>query len=347
MEPEKIYLYDLSLEEMKGLVNEIGEPTFRAKQIYEWMYKGVDNFDDMRNLPKALKEKLKKIAFIGNLRILKKQVSELDKTAKYLFELKDGNAVEAVFMRYKYGNSICISSQVGCRMGCKFCASGIGGLVRNLTAGEFINQIISVQKDSDEKISHIVVMGTGEAFDNYANLSKFLNLVNSADGLGISMRNITVSTCGIIPKIKAFANDFPQVNLAISLHQTQNEKRSAIMPVNRKYNIEKLIESCKEYFEITKRRVTFEYALISGVNDNKSDIENLAKLLKGFACHVNFIDLNRVEELKFLPAGDKTAKKNTEYLNSLGVRATLRRKLGEDINGACGQLRAINADYKG
>lgn len=334
------YLYDLSQEEMKGLVKEIGEPPFRAKQIYDWMYKGVDSFEDMKNIPKSLKEKLEKVAVIGNLKILKKQKSALDETAKYLFELRDGNTIEAVFMKYKYGNSLCISSQVGCRMGCKFCASGLGGLVRNLSAGEFINQIISVEKDTNEKISHIVVMGTGEAFDNYENLSKFLKLVNSPEGLGIGMRNITVSTCGVVPKIKMFARDFPQVNLAISLHQTDNDKRSEIMPVNKKYDIGELIKACKEYFETTKRRVTFEYALISGVNDKKRDMEDLAKLLKGFACHVNLIDLNHVEELEFLPVGAQNARANTEYLNTLGVNATLRRKLGEDIDGACGQLRA-------
>lgn len=334
------YLYDLSQEEMKGLVKEIGEPPFRAKQICDWMYKGVDSFEDMKNIPKSLKEKLEKVAVIGNLKILKKQKSALDETAKYLFELRDGNTIEAVFMKYKYGNSLCISSQVGCRMGCKFCASGIGGLVRNLSAGEFINQIISVEKDTNEKISHIVVMGTGEAFDNYENLSKFLKLVNSPEGLGIGMRNITVSTCGLVPKIKMFARDFPQVNLAISLHQTDNDKRSEIMPVNKKYDIGELIKACKEYFETTKRRVTFEYALISGVNDKKSDMQDLAKLLKGFACHVNLIDLNHVQELEFLPVGAQNARANTEYLNTLGVKATLRRKLGEDIDGACGQLRA-------
>ena len=340
MKSEMTYLYDLSQEEMKGLVKEIGEPPFRAKQIYDWMYKGVDSFEDMKNIPKSLKEKLEKVAVIGNLKILKKQKSALDETAKYLFELRDGNAIEAVFMKYKYGNSLCISSQVGCRMGCKFCASGLGGLVRNLSAGEFINQIISVEKDTNEKISHIVVMGTGEAFDNYENLSKFLKLVNSPEGLGIGMRNITVSTCGLVPKIKMFARDFPQVNLAISLHQTDNDKRSEIMPVNKKYDTGELIKACKEYFEITKRRVTFEYALISGVNDKKSDMQDLAKLLKGFACHVNLIDLNHVQELEFLPVGAQNARANTEYLNTLGVNATLRRKLGEDIDGACGQLRA-------
>ena len=240
------YLYDLSQEEMKGLVKEIGEPPFRAKQIYDWMYKGVDSFEDMKNIPKSLKEKLEKVAVIGNLKILKKQKSALDETAKYLFELRDGNTIEVVFMKYKYGNSLCISSQVGCRMGCKFCASGLGGLVRNLSAGEFINQIISVEKDTNEKISHIVVMGTGEAFDNYENLSKFLKLVNSPEGLGIGMRNITVSTCGLVPKIKMFARDFPQVNLAISLHHTDNDKRSEIMPVNKKYDIGELIKACKE-----------------------------------------------------------------------------------------------------
>lgn len=340
MKSEMTYLYDLSQEEMKGLVKEIGEPPFRAKQIYDWMYKGVDSFEDMKNIPKSLKEKLEKVAVIGNLKILKKQKSALDETAKYLFELRDGNTIEAVFMKYKYGNSLCISSQVGCRMGCKFCASGLGGLVRNLSAGEFINQIISVEKDTNEKISHIVVMGTGEAFDNYENLSKFLKLVNSPEGLGIGMRNITVSTCGLVPKIKMFARDFPQVNLAISLHQTDNDKRSEIMPVNKKYDIGELIKACKEYFETTKRRVTFEYALISGVNDKKSDMQDLAKLLKGFACHVNLIDLNHVQELEFLPVGAQNARANTEYLNTLGVKATLRRKLGEDIDGACGQLRA-------
>lgn len=342
MESKKIDLYNLTWQEIEGLVKEIGEPAFRAKQVYDWMYKGVDKFEDMKNIPKNLANKLKEVSTLENLFIIKKQISKNDGTRKYLFKLSDDNAIESVLMKYKYGNSICISSQVGCRMGCKFCASGLDGLVRNLTAGEFMKQILAVQKDIGEKISHVVVMGTGEPFDNYENLSKFLKLANSKEALGLSMRNITVSTCGIIPKIKAFAVDFPQVNLAISLHETQNNKRDELMPINRSYKIEELIVACKEYFSTTKRRVTFEYALIAGVNDSKKDMEKIANLLRGFPAHVNLISLNEVRQIGLASASKNTARQCTEYLNSLGVNATLRRKLGEDISGACGQLRINN-----
>lgn len=342
MESKKIDLYNLTWQEIEGLVKEIGEPAFRAKQVYDWMYKGVDKFEDMKNIPKNLANKLEEVSTLENLFIIKKQISKNDGTRKYLFKLSDDNAIESVLMKYKYGNSICISSQVGCRMGCKFCASGLDGLVRNLTAGEFMKQILAVQKDIGEKISHVVVMGTGEPFDNYENLSKFLKLANSKEALGLSMRNITVSTCGIIPKIKAFAADFPQVNLAISLHETQNNKRDELMPINRNYKIEELIVACKEYFSITKRRVTFEYALIAGVNDSKKDMEKIANLLRGFPAHVNLISLNEVRQIGLTSASKNTARQCTEYLNSLGVNATLRRKLGEDISGACGQLRINN-----
>lgn len=339
MNKGKVDLYDLNLEEMKGLVNSIGEPAFRAKQLVHWMYEGVKDFSQMKNLPKSLIIKLEEIAALYPLKIINKQVSKIDGTTKYLFELFDGNAIESVFMRYKHGNSICISSQVGCRMGCKFCASTLLGLERNLSAGEFIKQILAVKTDTQESISNIVVMGTGEPFDNYESLSKFLMLANSEYGLNIGMRRITVSSCGIVPEILNFAKDFPQVNLAISLHATENEKRSGIMPINKLYDIQAVLNACKEYYTMTKRRVSFEYALIHGVNDRKEDLDKIAELLQGFPCHLNLIALNEVEETGMKSGGEKAALRSLEYLKSIGVNATLRRKLGEDIDGACGQLR--------
>lgn len=339
---DKSNLKDFTLKEMETFFEGIGEKKFRAKQVYQWIYKGAREFDEMTNLSKDLRANLNIYAKIGNVKLIQVQSSKVDGTKKYLFELQDGNSIESVFMKYKHGNSICISSQAGCRMGCEFCASTIGGLRRNLTAGEIIDQIVSVERDTKEKISNIVVMGTGEPFDNYDNLSKFIHLVNSKDGLNIGMRSITVSTCGIVPKIAEFAKDFPQVNLAISLHAPNDNIRNMTMPINKQYNIEKLLASCRDYVKETGRRITFEYALVSGINDQPIHLEELAKRLKGMLCHVNLIPLNSVIESGFEGTSRKHALECKDKLEKLGITTTVRRELGSDIDAACGQLRLKN-----
>ena len=283
-----INLKDLQLQELEKFIKELGEPKFRAKQVFGWLYRdsaegpgGVTDFDQMTNVPKVLREKLKEQASLGILTPLQVQVSKLDGTRKYLFGLEDGNAIESVFMKYKYGNSICVSSQAGCRMGCRFCASGMDGLRRNLMPGEIIGQLLAAERDTGEKINHVVVMGTGEPFDNYENLSSFLRLLHAPEGLNLSYRNITVSTCGIVPGIKDFGVDFPQVNLAISLHAPNDEIRSSMMPVSRAYPMDQLLDACRDYTKKTSRRITFEYTLVKGVNDQPHHGEELAEKLRG------------------------------------------------------------------
>ena len=337
-----INLRNLQLKEMEGFIKSLGEPAFRAKQVFSWIYKGVTDFDDMANVPKSLREKLTEQAYIGRLKILKVQKSKTDGTRKYLYELEDGNRIESVFMKYKYGNSICVSSQAGCRMGCKFCASTRNGLERNLTAGEILSQLMEAEADTGEKIGHIVIMGTGEPFDNFDNVAAFLRIVNDKNGLNIGMRNITVSTCGLVPMIERFGDEFPQVNLAISLHGTTNEIRGGMMPVNNKYPIEVLIDACKEYTEKTGRRITFEYTMVNGVNDSDADADRLAGLLRGMLCHVNLIPLNKVAESGFDTVSRKRAGEFAEILEKRGIPATVRRELGADIDAACGQLRLGN-----
>ena len=337
-----INLRNLQLKEMEGFIKSLGEPAFRAKQVFSWIYKGVTDFDDMANVPKSLREKLTEQAYIGRLKILKVQKSKTDGTRKYLYELEDGNRIESVFMKYKYGNSICVSSQAGCRMGCKFCASTRNGLERNLTAGEILSQLMEAEADTGEKIGHIVIMGTGEPFDNFDNVAAFLRIVNDKNGLNIGMRNITVSTCGLVPMIERFGDEFPQVNLAISLHGTTNEIRGGMMPVNNKYPIEVLIAACKEYTEKTGRRITFEYTMVNGVNDSDADADRLAGLLRGMLCHVNLIPLNKVAESGFDTVSRKRAGEFAEILEKRGIPATVRRELGADIDAACGQLRLGN-----
>lgn len=334
-----INLRDLTIEELKAFMVEIGEKPFRAKQVFSWIYKGVESFDEMTNLSKELREKLKEHAMIGSMEILRVQHSRTDGTRKYLLGLQDGNTIESVFMKYKYGNSICVSSQAGCRMGCKFCASGIDGLRRNLTAGEIAGQILKIEKDTGEKINHIVVMGTGEPFDNYENLKKFLKNVNEKDGLNISMRNITVSTCGLIPKIQDFSKEMKQVNLAISLHSADSMTRESMMPVNKSYPVDDLLEACRAYTEETGRRITFEYALVKDKTDTKEQIDLLAVKLKGMLCHVNLIPLNEVRETGLKGSNRKQAMEVAAYLEKRGIPATVRRELGADIDAACGQLR--------
>ncbi|MDD6881524.1 MAG: 23S rRNA (adenine(2503)-C(2))-methyltransferase RlmN [Firmicutes bacterium] len=337
---EKINLKNLQLNEMEQLLTELGEPKFRAKQIFAWLYKGVESFEQMTNVPQNLKEKLQEAgAYLGLLSPAKVQVSKLDGTRKYLFELEDGNAIESVFMKYKYGNTICISSQAGCRMGCKFCASTIGGLSRNLEPGEMLEQLLAAERDTGEAINHIVVMGTGEPFDNYENLSAFIRIINDKNGRNLGMRNITISTCGLVPMIEKFGHDFPQVNLAISLHAPNNTIRNSMMPVNKAHPMETLIEACRKYTEATSRRVTFEYTLVKGVNDSERDALELASVLKGMLCHVNLIPLNKVEETGLDTTDQRTAQAFRKTLENKGIPATIRRELGDDIDGACGQLR--------
>ena len=330
-------ILNYELLELENIVTDAGFPKFRAKQIFTWASKGVSDVSEMKNVPA---EVFKKTGLeVGLPKIINLQVSKLDGTRKYLYELSDGKTIESVFMRYKFGNSICVSSQAGCRMGCKFCASGLLGLDRNLTSGEIYGQILAAERDTGERISHIVVMGTGEPFDNYDNLSGFIRTVNDKNGLNIGMRNITVSTCGIVPMIDRFAEDFTQVNLAISLHNSTDEERSELMPVNRSYSIDVLIEACRRYTEKTSRRVTFEYTLVRGKNDDEKHAENLARLLKGILCHVNLIPLNTVDETGYSASSKQTASAFRETLEKRGIPATVRRELGDDIDAACGQLR--------
>lgn len=335
----KVDIKSLNLEELKMLILELEEPKYRAEQIYPFIAKGIESLDDIPNIPKKLKEKLNEVSYISKASIYKKLESKEDETKKYLIELDDGNIVETVLMKYKHGLSICISTQVGCRMGCKFCASTIDGLVRNLTPGEILGQIITVQKDTGERISNVVIMGSGEPFDNMENLEKFFELVHEEKGLNIGYRHITVSTCGLVPQIKRLAELEIPVNLAISLHQTEQSKRQEIMPVGKKYSIKELIAAAKEYSKITKRRVTYEYALISGVNDNVETALELVKLLKGTLSHVNIIPVNEIVENDFKRPNIKKVRAFQEILVKNNIEATIRRELGKDISGACGQLR--------
>lgn len=334
-----IYLKDFTQEELKDYVSELGEKPFRAKQIYKWLYRGAQTFEEMTDLPESLQEKLNRTFVLCGTEIIRVQRSKRDGTAKYLLRLQDGNAIETVFMKYQYGNSICISSQAGCRMGCRFCASAIGGLNRNLTAGEMVDQILTVQRDTGERVSHVVIMGTGEPFDNYEQVKKFIQLIHAKEGLHISLRNITVSTCGLVPVIERFGAELPQVNLAISLHSADNAVRSAMMPVNDAYPIEQLLTACRNYTEKTKRRITFEYALVKGKNDAKDQIDQLIDRLRGMLCHVNLIPLNQVKETGFAGSNRKYAKEIADYMQGRGVPTTVRRELGADIDAACGQLR--------
>lgn len=327
-------ILDLELNELKEYL-----PNFRSGQVFSWLSKGTQSFSEMLNIPKTLREELEDKFEINLPKVALVQKSKLDGTQKFLFELKDGNKIESVFMKYKFGNSICVSSQAGCRMGCKFCASTINGLERNLTAGEIYGEVLAAEKETGEKISHIVIMGTGEPFDNYENVAKFIRIVNDKNGLNIGMRNITVSTCGIVPMIDKFGDDFNQVNLAISLHQVTNENRSNLMPINKRYPLEELISACRRYIQKTNRRVTFEYTLVKNVNDRREDAIKLATLLSGMLCHVNLIPLNVVEETGLKTSDKETAIVFQKMLESKGIPATIRRELGDDIDAACGQLR--------
>ena len=326
-------------EEIAAALAEMGQPKYRAKQIFQWLARGVTSFDEMTNLSKDLRAALSERFYISKLEMLRKQVSAIDGTIKYLWKLRDGNCVESVLMQYHHGNSICISSEVGCPMGCKFCASTLGGLVRRLEPSELLDQVIFAQKDSGMEISNIVLMGIGEPLDNFDNVMRFLELVNSPDGLNIGMRHISLSTCGLVDKIRLLAQKKLQLTLSVSLHSPDDESRSKIMPVNRRWNVEQLLAACKEYYEITGRRVSFEYTMIDGVSDSPEQAELLAKKLQGMAAHVNMIPLNSVEESGLRCSSRQAIAKFQEILERHGVTATVRRTLGSDINASCGQLR--------
>ena len=330
---------DYNLEELKKEMIELGEKPFRAEQIFKWIHQEkVKTFEEMTNLSLELRKKLEENYTMCNYKILKKQESK-DGTIKYLFDVLDGNAIETVLMRYHHGNSICVSSQIGCKMGCKFCASTGINFIRSLTSGEIVEQIIAVEQDTGEKISNVVFMGIGEPFDNYDNVVNAIRIINNPKGLNIGARHISISTSGIVPKIYQLAEENIQCTLSISLHATSNEKRSSMMPVNNAYPLEELMKACKEYIKKTNKRISFEYALAKDNNDNLQDAKELVKLLKGMLCHVNLIPINKIENGKFDKSSNENIMKFRDYLNEHGIVATIRRELGSDIDAACGQLR--------
>lgn len=333
-------LRSLNLNELEEEIVALDEKKFRAIQIFDWMHnKLIDDFSQMSNVPNSLIDKLSESFMIYPVKKEKMQESQIDGTRKYLFRLHDDEYVESVFMRYSHGNSVCVSSQVGCRMGCKFCASTIGGLVRNLTAGEILAEVYEIIKDTKERVSNVVIMGTGEPFDNYENVVKFIRLLSDEKGLNISGRNITVSTCGIVPKIRQFAKENLSATIAISLHATNDETRRQIMPVALSYSIEEIIDACAYFFDKTKRRLTFEYSLIAGVNDSDKNAEELSKLLRNLNCHVNLIPVNPVTETAFKSPSKEAALSFKNKLEKNHINVTIRREMGRDIDGACGQLR--------
>ena len=332
-------LKSMTQPEIGAVLKELGQPAFRAKQVYSWLHKGVRSYDEMTNLPKGLRDVLSEKYPIHPPKVVRKQESSRDGTIKYLWELQDGNCVETVLMRYHYGNTVCISTQVGCRMGCAFCASTIGGRVRSLEPYEMLDEVLFTQVDSGLPISHIVLMGIGEPLDNFDNVMRFLELVNSADGMNISMRHISLSTCGLVPKIDELAQKKLQISLAISLHGPNDEIRNKIMPVNKAYPIDVLLEACRRYYGATSRRIHFEYAMIDGLNDSKECAKELLRRLKGLPAHVNLIPLNHVEESPLKPSSKAAVAAFQKTLEDGGVTATVRRTLGGDIDASCGQLR--------
>ncbi len=330
----------LTREELRSEMAKRGEKTFRGDQIYEWIHKKLaESFTQMSNLSRDLREQLEEEYEYVSLEIVEVQRSKLDGTCKYLFRLPDGYVIESVLMPYHHGNSVCISSQAGCRMGCRFCASTIGGLERNLRPSEMLDQVYQIQKDSGERVSNVVIMGTGEPLDNYTNLLTFLHLLSDEGGLNISQRNITVSTCGIVPGIRQLAEEKLQITLAISLHAPTQEKRQKLMPVANKYHLEEVLDACAYYFRKTGRRITFEYSLLGGINDSLEDAEALAALVKPIGGHVNLIPVNPVTERDFVRPGKKVIDNFKNKLENCGINGTLRREMGRDIDGACGQLR--------
>ena len=333
------HLKSMTIPEIGVILKELGQPAFRAKQVYSWLHKGVRSYEEMTNLPKALRDTLQEKYPICAPEVVRKQESKKDGTIKYLWKLSDGNCVETVLMRYHYGNTVCISTEVGCKMGCAFCASTLGGLVRPLEPYEMLDQVLFTQVDSGLPVSHIVLMGIGEPLDNLPNVLRFLELVNSEEGMNISLRHISLSTCGLVPKIDELAEHKLQISLAISLHGPNNEIRNKIMPVNKAYPVEELIAACRRYYDKTSRRIHFEYAMINGLNDSPEQAKELLALLKGLPAHVNLIPLNHVEESPLKPSTKAAVAAFQNLLEQGGVTATVRRTLGSDIDASCGQLR--------
>ena len=332
-------LKSMTLPELSAVLKELNQPAFRAKQVFTWLHRGVRSYEEMSNLPQALRAQLAEKYPICAPEVVRKQESQKDGTIKYLWKLSDGNCVETVLMRYHYGNTVCISTEVGCRMGCAFCASTLGGLVRRLEPFEMLDQVLFTQVDSGLPISHIVLMGIGEPLDNFENVMRFLELVNSPEGMNISMRHISLSTCGLVPKIRELAEKKLQLTLSVSLHAPSDEVRNTIMPVNKAYASEELLQACRDYYRITGRRISFEYAMIDGVNDREEDARLLLKRLKGLPAHMNLIPLNHVEESPVKPSNRKAVARFQRMLEEGGGPATVRRTLGGDIDASCGQLR--------
>ena len=333
------HLKSMTIAEIGAVLKELGQPAFRAKQVYSWLHKGVRSYEEMSNLPKALRDTLAERYPLYIPQVVRRQESRKDGTIKFLWQLHDGNCVETVLMRYHYGNTVCISTEVGCRMGCAFCASTIGGLVRRLEPYEILDQVLFTQLESGQPVSHIVLMGIGEPLDNFDNVMRFLELVNSPEGMNISMRHISLSTCGLVPMIDRLAEKKLQISLAISLHGPNDEIRSRIMPVNRAYPMDELLAACRRYYEATSRRIHFEYAMIDGLNDRECDAKELLRRLKGIQAHVNMIPLNHVEESPLKPSSRQAVQRFQKILEDGGIPATVRRTLGSDIDASCGQLR--------
>ena len=333
------HIKSMTLPEMGEVLKAWGQPAFRAKQVFTWLHKGVGSYQEMTNLPQSLRQQLEESYPLYRPQVVRKQQSQKDGTIKYLWRLSDGNCVETVLMRYHYGNTVCISTEVGCAMGCAFCASTLGGLVRRLEPHEMLDQVLFTQIDSGLPVSHIVLMGIGEPLDNFDNVLRFLELVNSPEGMNISMRHISLSTCGLVPKIDKLAEHKLQLTLSVSLHAPTNEIRSTIMPVNKAYPVEALLAACRRYYEATGRRISFEYAMIHGVNDTEAAAKQLLQDLKGLPAHVNLIPLNHVEESTLKPSTRQAVQRFQKLLEDGGVPATVRRTLGGDIDASCGQLR--------
>ena len=336
---DKLDIRSMSLDALGELLTDLGQPKFRALQIFKWLQSGVESFDEMTNIPLNLRQKLEDISYIATVKALRRYVSKIDGTVKYVYELFDGELIESVLMKYEHGYTVCISTQVGCRMGCKFCASGIYGLTRNLTASEMLAQITYAQRDNNIRVSNIVMMGMGEPLDNFDNSVKFLKLVSDDNGLNIGLRHISLSTSGVVTGIKKLAEYNMPITLSISLHAPNDEIRSSSMPVNKKWNIDALLAACREYQKVTTRRISFEYALIEGVNDSDENAKELAARLKGIMCHVNLIPANPVKENTFKKPDRKAIIAFQKKLESYGITATIRRTLGADINASCGQLK--------
>lgn len=344
---EKKDLKSMTLEELTAEVTAAGEKAFRAKQLYQWMHeKLAADFDEMTNLPKSFREKLAADYIWTSLETVDVRISGVDGTRKYLFCLEDGNVIESVLMRYKHGNSVCVSSQAGCRMGCRFCASTLNGLARNLRASEILEQVYRIQRDTGERVSNVVIMGSGEPMDNYENVVRFIRLLSAPEGLNISQRNITVSTCGLVPQIYRLAEEGLQITLALSLHAPSDEVRRELMPIANRYPLREVLDACGNYYEKTGRRLTFEYSLVKGVNDNLEEAKALARLIGGYHGHVNLIPVNPIKERDYVQSNREAVEAFKNYLERQGINVTVRREMGRDIGGACGQLRKSYMDRK-